>query len=351
MLILDNILSGLRQIRDHKLRSSLTLLGIILGTMALITMFSLVDGIKVLVLDGFTQMGYDGVVFISEESPGDRKEAVRFARHGLRMLDLPFLLRNETQFEGISPVIEWRTGALFEGEPRRETFQGVTEQYFLARNRPVCAGRSLTPLDIERCHGVCVLGKLIAEEVYGSARGALGKYITAEGSRFEVIGVLAFDENDFVQDSGVEREQESVFLPITFVMKNFSGNDDIHYMVMKVEDTKQEVSIKEKCQLVQLFTQFLREVGGNFQCVEVERAVCQLRNIPCSVRISTNLGKKTRHSIRSRPLQFRREVVLDSHLQDGGQTCFVFRRRVNSRVEQCRSLYTMAPEGAGKICP
>jgi putative ABC transport system permease protein len=238
MYLFDSILSGLQQIRDHKLRSLLTLLGIILGTMALISMFSFVDGIKVIVMKGFSQLGYDGVVFVIQKRPSNRLEDIRFARHGLRLIDIPFLNREETQFQGISPVIEWRTSAVFDREPRYATFVGVSQEYFTVRNRTATAGRLITALDVERTQGVCVLGKLIAEDVFGTPRKSLGRYITSNGCRFQVVGVLRYDESDLIQDRDIEREHRRVFLPITFLMKNFTGDDRIHYVAMKVEDTE-----------------------------------------------------------------------------------------------------------------
>ena len=70
----EAIRTSLTEVWTHKLRSLLTLVGVILGTMAVVLMVTLIDGIKVMVWDGFYSLGYDGVMFVSYRPPDDPTE-------------------------------------------------------------------------------------------------------------------------------------------------------------------------------------------------------------------------------------------------------------------------------------
>ena len=88
MYVTEAVRTSLAEIRAHKLRSALTLVGIVLGTTALVVMVSVIGGLAVAVQQGLTDLGFDGVIFVVPAKTQDRIEKKKegYSR-GLRRAD------------------------------------------------------------------------------------------------------------------------------------------------------------------------------------------------------------------------------------------------------------------------
>src|SRR6185369_14042528 len=98
--------TSLSEIRGHKLRSGLTLLGIILGTLSITVMTSFLDGIVTMVWEGFDDLGFDGVMYIAPRAASDLRDQAMFARSmGLMPADADLLLARADKIRAVAPMM------------------------------------------------------------------------------------------------------------------------------------------------------------------------------------------------------------------------------------------------------
>jgi putative ABC transport system permease protein len=239
MNLWESIRTSAAEIRSHKLRSILTLVGIILGTTSLVVMVSVIGGAAVAVQKGLSDLGFDGVMFVSAEAPQDRleKKKAGYSR-GLRTADMRFIEEGQQLIQEAAPVVYSQETALLNGRHLTVNVEGVTPAYGAIRNRSVEFGRYLVERDVEELAPVCVIGGKLKKDVFG-AEEALGREVVMRGVRFRIVGVLRSLGNNQVNDDDMEKDNSKVYLPLTTMQKQFFGNDAVMAYVFRVGDLEQ----------------------------------------------------------------------------------------------------------------
>lgn len=190
-LLWEVVLSGLRELWSHKLRSLLTLTLLTLGVFALVVMTSVMDGVVDKVSMGFKGLSFDGTIQLSERAPETTEEQKRFALSpGLRYEDLTRLAAPHPGVKVFLPRATRSTSIRIGNGLERTFATGVTPDYFPWQNRPIASGRALTPDDARRRSAVVVLGGSLASKLFGGT-DPVGRAVTLDGQSFQVIGVLA----------------------------------------------------------------------------------------------------------------------------------------------------------------
>lgn len=211
MNYLQAIKMSFRSIIDNKLRSTLTMLGIIIGISAVISLISVGQGATKGVTSQIQDMG-SNIIMVS------------IMGHGAKV-DLNYnqamALGNSSFIKNISPVLTSNVTAKYGiNSVDNTTVNGVNENYQSIRNIKVQRGRFLLPIDDQVRHKVAVLGYNIANELFGFT-DPLGKTIKLNGQPFMVIGVLN-QKGSSIAGS----DDDSVFIPIK-TMYSFSKNRGI----------------------------------------------------------------------------------------------------------------------------
>jgi putative ABC transport system permease protein len=236
MTIGESVRTSLAEITSHKLRSLLTLAGIILGTTSLVVMVSVIGGAAVAVNKGLSDLGFDGVMFVSAQPPAERLEQKKqgYSR-GLRTADLGVIDSGKELLQAAAPVVFGREIALLDGRTLMVNIEGITPAYGVIRNRTVKAGRYLVDRDLETVATVCVIGQQLARDVYGS-EDPLGREVQIRGVRFRIVGVLRPLGSSEVNDDEMARDNSKVYLPLTTMQKHFLGGDAVQAYAFKVKD-------------------------------------------------------------------------------------------------------------------
>jgi putative ABC transport system permease protein len=236
----EAIRSSLTEVWAHKLRSALTLIGVILGTMAVVIMVTLINGIKVMVWDGFYSLGYDGVMFVSYRPPDDPTERKKiFQSRGLSIRDVDALEAWGKRFNHVAALNATESLVHGGGEEVRARIFGVTPSYGVVRNRTIGAGRWFVASDDSARRRVAVLGVDLAEKLFGS-RDPLGHEIRVGDQRFTVIGVEERIGNNFANDGGwSRREMNGVLIPLEAFRAYIRGGQRVGVLMIKTEDKKE----------------------------------------------------------------------------------------------------------------
>ena len=225
MNLWETIRSVLGEIRHHKMRSVLTLLGIILGTLSITVMTSLLQGVVATVWDGFADLGYDGVVLVANRQARDLTESAVFARsEGLQPEDTRILLDRAKMISAVAPM-DFYEDIVRRGDVERKVrITGATPSYAFVRNRAMEAGRFFNEADDQGFGRVVVLGSRLKSRLFGS-EDAVGQSISLGSRRFAVIGVGKKLGNNFVNDDDFIQEMEGLYMPLSTLRKFYSGED------------------------------------------------------------------------------------------------------------------------------
>ncbi len=232
MTVLEPLFAGLGQLRAHKLRSLLTLLGIVIGVAAIIAVVSLGEGLRRQVISQFVFSGGVGMIEVEPPRQWVRKDGRWVRRPWQEHLTAADMAAMQQEIDGLHALVPSVEGSasLQRGKTTVDaSYTGTSAAFNEGFNWPVLGGRPLNADDLRFARKVCLLG----DDVYGTLfQGAnpLGKEILLNGDRYVVIGVL--DERVRFGSS----EGNIVLVPYTTAQKRLRGEDHFSQLTLFVED-------------------------------------------------------------------------------------------------------------------
>jgi len=240
MQIGEAIRTSYEETKAHPLRSLFTLVGVILGTLALVVVMSVLDGVENSVLKGINDLGLDGVVVASQREPVDpvEKSKAHLSR-GLRVEDVA-AFDDSDNITAMAPVGETRAVVTGGTVTRRIDVYGVTPEFADIRNRKISVGRFISERDVETSAPVAVIGFNLKHKLFGGEE-AVGQKINLGGRRLTIIGVGQKFDTTFVDDDDMFREMGGAYIPWTVYRDMFGRANAISYMLAKSATPEQSV--------------------------------------------------------------------------------------------------------------
>ena len=226
MNILQSFKLALKSIWGNKMRSFLTMLGIIIGVAAVIILVSLVNGYMGTVVENFASMGVNQI-------------NVNVTNLASRSLDVDqmyeFYEEHTDLFGELSPNVTLSTTVKHGDESLTTTsVAGRSEQYLDIKDYKMEYGRNLSYSDIAARQKVCVIGAYVAQELYGGAQKAIGDTLKIGGYAFKIVGVVQQEEDDM--DSG--GTDDFVWLPYSVAVKMSRNANISNYTFTSLDTTK-----------------------------------------------------------------------------------------------------------------
>jgi putative ABC transport system permease protein len=225
-------LSGvaLRSLWANKMRSALTMLGVIIGVGAVIVMLGIGEGAKRQVSKRITSMGTNLLVV----RPGfGRRRHVRSASvQTLTLKDAEAIKREVPDIAAVAPEAGKNAQIKYFAKNTNTTILGSTEAYLSVNNFTLAEGRFIEPQDVRRRSKVVVIGATPAKELFEGDE-AVGKRIKIKGINFEVIGLL-----EAKGQSGYRDPDAIVVVPVTTAMYRLFGIK--HLRAINVQVAKQK---------------------------------------------------------------------------------------------------------------
>jgi putative ABC transport system permease protein len=251
MYVGESIRTSLEEVRAHPLRSFFTLIGVILGSLALVVVLSVMDGVEMAVLQGMEDLGLDGVLIIHSRKPTDRIEAAKAGlSRGMRTEDKSYFDDNEL-VSSIGPVGTTR-GVVTAGRvTRRIDVFGITPSFVRIKGRKTSEGRFISENDDRHSRPVCVLGFKLKEKLFGG-ENALGQQINLDGRRLTVVGIGTKFNMEFVDDDDMRKEQGGIYIPFSIYEQMF-GRNAISYTLAKAADPEKSIDAEDEA--VRLYAQ------------------------------------------------------------------------------------------------
>jgi putative ABC transport system permease protein len=200
---------------SNKLRSLLTMLGVIIGVAAVIVMISVSAGTEKAIRDRITGLG-SNLIYVQPSfgrgGPGEQPAA------GGLVYDDAFAIVNSVNGVASVDVQQNSAGAIKAGTITLEDIPilGTTTGFPSVRDMTLASGRYLNQDDIDRKRKVAVLGSALAEELFGETP-AMGQVVTANNVKLNVVGV--FEEKGLVGNTDFDTQ---IYVPITLVFEKFT---------------------------------------------------------------------------------------------------------------------------------
>ena len=219
-----DLTQALEELANHKLRTLLTLLGMIFGVGAVIAMLSVGEGAEREALSLIDNMGLRNIIVEAKSIPEDRLPEIREDSRGLNLRDLDAARETLPFLSGYTAVKEVRTHAIYNQNGKSEArVLGVMPSHFDLARLNVSQGRVLLESDNLYYAKTCVIGARVASELFG-AESAVGGQIKVNHVWFTVVGVLTdkgLNKNEF---EGVKLSSSSndIFVPIQTALKRFA---------------------------------------------------------------------------------------------------------------------------------
>ena len=231
--MLQSFKLAMKSIWSNKMRSFLTMLGIIIGVASVIILVSLVNAYMSYMTDSFASMGTNQItvnmINLSSRSVSDEEMYEFYTEQG-------------DVFDEISPMVSIG-GTIKHGNDSMTStsITGVSEAYLSIKDWELECGRNLQYGDLTGRHKVCVIGSYVADELYGSAENAYGETLKINGHAFTVVGVAARQEED-MDEGGTD---DFVWMPYTRAVK-MARNSNINNYVFTVSDLSQATEAKSR---------------------------------------------------------------------------------------------------------
>jgi putative ABC transport system permease protein len=212
-MIFNALLIAIREIRRNLMRSFLTVIGIVIGVAAVITMVTLGRGATETVKQQISKMGNN--LLILRPGQGWRGD-------GAPMFSLTDVEAIRDQVPGIAsvaPIISNDARMIYQEKSRNFDIQGTTPNYFGVANWTLSSGRFFTEQELTESAPVCVIGESIRKELFGADVDPIGSKIRAKSMTLEVVGVT----NVKGQGGFGDDMDDNMITPYTTVIHRLSG--------------------------------------------------------------------------------------------------------------------------------
>ncbi|MGN1021274.1 MAG: ABC transporter permease [Aristaeellaceae bacterium] len=206
-MLMESLSMAVANITANKLRSFLTILGIMIGVTAVIALITTISGVSTSISDSFTSMGAGS---LSVSTPGSDLKA------GLSSEDLEGIGALE-HVEGVTTGVTLSVQAARNGVRESSiTVSGVNDFYFQNKDGAVESGRAINPIDIDDMARVCLISSDLVETFFYGVN-PIGETIYLNNVRFTVVGVMADDSDSSV--ASMLSGSPDVYMPYTTALK------------------------------------------------------------------------------------------------------------------------------------
>ena len=262
------VLMGLRSLWLHRLRSLLTVMGMVFGVCSVVAMLAIGEGASYEAQEQIKRLGSTNIIIKSVKPPEQRAQSdggnMTLPEYGLTYLDAERIRSTIPTVSVIVPVRTIRKRVRFHGKAADAALMGTVPWYPEILNRKVANGRFLTSTDLYFNATVCVLEPEIAQEIF-PLDDPISKMLRVGSDYYRVIGVMASratgKQNGTTLSEG--GKEAGIYIPLTTARRRFgeilielrSGSYmaervELHELTVKVEDTQDVIPTAEALQRI-----------------------------------------------------------------------------------------------------
>ena len=210
---------ALNSLTVHVMRTVLTMLGIVIGVAAVISLVAVGKGAQAQVLSQFQALGSNLVTVSAMQNFGFSQSGLQTSSPDLTMADVKAIQALASSVSMVAPVYSSTATVTHGGNTSSTSISGVTEAYSTVRNAPVTLGRFISTADNDKTAMVAVLGTTVVEDLFGSASvNPVGQTIRINRQNYEVIGVL-----ESKGTNGPQNQDDVIMVPLHTAQLKLGG--------------------------------------------------------------------------------------------------------------------------------
>ncbi len=269
MIAIESLRIAVQGILANRLRSLLTMLGVMIGVAAVIILVAVGTGSSAAVQNQLQALGTNVLTVFSARGfgfargGGGRSTVGTQSRTGgLTMKDVTALQKrvNAPDLKSVNPVVNAQVTATYQGATYQPgQFVGTTPGYFEAENYKIAAGRAITQADVQNHTPAVDLGVTVVQNLFGSSN-PLGETIALNGVQFLVVGVLESKGNQGLQD-----QDDVAIAPYTAVQGSLTAVGNISQIVTEANSSKVTAQAESEITATLLSTHKITNGQPDFQ--------------------------------------------------------------------------------------
>jgi len=277
----DAVMMALSSIKTNKLRSGLTILGVMIGVSSVIGLASIVNGLDMAMAEEIDALGSNIITITKNaiEFNNDRPSEEERNRPPITVGEAEVILAGCPSVDGVSPQNYYgRPGGnevkYLNRKANRPALVGVWPDYTKVNNATIEDGRFVSRQDDSFRRMVCCIGANVAEALFEGDR-AIDKEIRVNGYRFTVIGVFEKRETNFDNDA----ENNQVMMPLSVFEKMHPWEEELFLVVRAVSHDKISQAKEEITNVLRVYRQVPFDKKNNFELATQDNLKDMVGNI------------------------------------------------------------------------
>lgn len=226
-MLWNSLLIAMVTIRRNVMRSFLTVLGIVIGVAAVITMVTVGAGATAQVTDEIASLGSKVLMVNPGQGPGPGSKAAS----PFDLDDAEAIRREIRGLDAVAPMAAQNTMAVYANNNWSTNATGIDQDFLEVRNWEIGRGCMFTDGEQRSGRAVCILGQTVVDELFGEL-DPIGAKIRLHKVAFQVVGVLEAKGQSVI---GTDQD-DVVLIPIRTFHRRISGNEDIHRIQVAMSD-------------------------------------------------------------------------------------------------------------------
>jgi len=228
-MFLNALLLALRAIRRNLMRSFLTVLGVVIGVAAVVTMVTLGNGATKMVSDQISSLGSNLLIL----SPGQRLGPGRDSAgaNKFKLADVDALLTQIPSLRSVAPVVSSRVTLVARNQNWQSSVNGTTNAYFATGNWTIAEGREFADDEATAGKAVCLIGDTVKKQLFAGV-SPLGEDLRVKNFTCQIVGVLKAKGQGAMGND----QDDVVLMPIVTAQRRLTGSQDVGTLMLSMRD-------------------------------------------------------------------------------------------------------------------
>ena len=245
----ESIYFGFSDFWSRKVRSLVTIIGIILGTMSIIVVLSLVNGINKQTLQWMMECGGLSKITVRRNWRYDNPNN---ARTYFTWKEIKLIRSLIPEAKYINPQKNYWLRQSYEDKEYNCSIYGVLPDFTKIEEWDTEDGRFISEFDVNQSNDVIVIGTQVKEELFGN-KNPLGQFITVHGRRLQVIGIMKhryMKGNNIGNENALSYLNRRTFIPLSTMIHKGTGDDNISSLALKAHDAESAPELRKKLEAI-----------------------------------------------------------------------------------------------------
>jgi putative ABC transport system permease protein len=230
-------------LRANKVRSGLTMLGIVIGIGSVIAMISIGEGAQSSIQSSIQSIGSNLILVTpgAQRTPGSIVSVGNGTAQSLTMDDVSAIASQVSGAVAVDPEVQTSKQVTYKGTNTRTTIVGTSEQYPVVRDLQIADGSYFTASQITSLARVAVIGPTVVSDLFATGTEPVGQQIGINGDQFTVIGVSVAKGS-----TGFSNQDDQIFVPISTAQQFFIGNKYVTTISVEADTTADMTNVQNE---------------------------------------------------------------------------------------------------------